>query len=58
MHGTPPRISTLLGLTRSSLNNLKVRRVGKDEYVYNSHVRNMESDFIARRVKGNVGEGL
>ena len=35
------RISILLEITRISLNNVKVRCIGKDEYVYNSYVRNM-----------------
>jgi hypothetical protein len=41
MHGNPVRISILLGITRTSLNNVKVRCVGQDEYVYNSYVRNI-----------------
>ena len=40
MYGNPMRISILLGITRTSLNNVKVRCVGKDEYVYDSYVRN------------------
>ena len=34
MHGNLVRISILLGITRTSLNNVKVRCVRKDEYVY------------------------
>jgi hypothetical protein len=34
MHGNPPRISMLLGITCTSLHNAKVRCVGNDEYVY------------------------
>ena len=30
MHGNPVRISILLGITRTSLNNVKVRCVGKE----------------------------
>jgi len=40
MHGNPVRLSILLGITRTSLDNVNVRCVGKDEYVYNSYVRN------------------
>ena len=40
IHGNPVRISILLGITRTSLNNVKVRCVGQDECVYNSYVRN------------------
>ncbi len=40
IHGNPARISILLGITRTSLNNVKERRVGQDEYVYNSYARN------------------
>ena len=34
MNGNPLRIYILLGITRTTLNNVKVRCVGKDEYVY------------------------
>ena len=40
IHGNSVRISILLGITRTSLNNVKVRCVGQDEFVYNSYVRN------------------
>ena len=40
IHGNPVRISILLGITRTSLNNVKVRCVGQDEFMYNSYVRN------------------
>ena len=40
MHGNLVRISILLGIIRTSLNNVKVRCVGKDEYIYDSYVRN------------------
>ena len=43
MYGNPVRISILLGITRTSLNNVKVRCVGKDEYVYDSYVRNNDT---------------
>ncbi len=41
MHVDPMRIYILLGITHSSLNNVKVRCVEKDEYVYDSYVRNI-----------------
>jgi len=34
MHGNHLKIYVLLGITRTSLNNMKVRCVGRDEYVY------------------------
>jgi len=34
MHGNPVRIYILLGIARTSLKNVKVRCVGKDNYVY------------------------
>ena len=41
MHGNLVRIFILLGITRTSLNNVKVRCVGKDESYTISYVRNM-----------------
>jgi len=40
MHGNPMRIYILLGITRTSLNNAKVRCERKDEYVYKSYAHN------------------
>ena len=40
IYGNPVRISILLGITRTSLNNVKVRCVGQGECVYHSYVRN------------------
>jgi len=34
MHGNLVRISILLAITRTSINNVKVRCIGKDEYMY------------------------
>ncbi len=45
MHGNPVRISCLvLESPVLHLNNVKVRCVGKDEYIYDSYVRNNYND--------------
>ena len=45
MHGNPMRMSIFSGITRASLNKMKVRCARKDEYLYNSYVRSNYSLF-------------
>jgi hypothetical protein len=56
IHCNPMSISILLGITRTSLNNVKVRCVVQDECVYNSYVRNMDHERVVPSVRHIEGK--